>query len=95
MDGHSRVVRIGQHTLYFHHVEPSVLAVGGRVAPLVFQALRDVGRKRVSEADVIRLRHLLPGNDRKSLLRSLRYAPIWMQPVLKAIAEEKEADSHG
>lgn len=94
-DGRSRVVRIGPHTLYFHRVEPSTLAVNGRMAPLVFQALRDIGRKRVSNADISRLRQLLPGKDRKSLLCSLRYAPAWMQPVLKSIAEEKEKDSHG
>lgn len=92
-DGRSRMVQLGAHTLYFHHVEPSTLAVSGRVAPLVFQALRDIGRTRVSDADVSRLRNLLPEKDRKSLLRSLRFAPVWMQAVLKAIAEE--TDSHG
>jgi hypothetical protein len=94
-DGRSRVVQIGPHTLYFHHVEPSTLAAGGRVAPLVFQALRDIGRKRVSDADVSRLRQLLPDKDRKSLLRCIRFAPVWMQPVLKAIAENKKVGSYG
>ena len=86
-DGRSRMVRIGSHTLYFHRVEPSTMAASGRVAPLVFQALRDIGRKRVSDADVSRLRQLLPEKDRKALLRSIRFAPVWMQPVLEAIAE--------
>ena len=94
-DGRSRMVQIGPHTLYFHRVEPSTLAVGGRVAPLVFQALRDIGRKRVSDTDVSRLRQLLPGKDRKSLLRCIRFAPVWMQPVLKAIAENKKVGSYG
>ena len=94
-DGRSRVVRIGPHTLYFHRVEPSTLAVGGRVAPLVLQALRDIGRKRVSDADVTRLRQLLPENDRKALVRSIGFAPAWMRPILTAISEGKEAGSHG
>jgi hypothetical protein len=86
-DGRSRVVQIGPHTLYFHHVEPSTLAASGRVAPLVFQALRDIGRTRISDADISRLRQILPEKDRKALLRNIRVAPVWMQPVLKAIAE--------
>jgi len=86
-DGRSRMVRIGPHTLYFHRVEPSTLAVSGRVAPLVFQALRDIGRKRVSDADISRLRQILPEKDRKALLRSIRFAPVWMQSVLAAVAE--------
>jgi hypothetical protein len=86
-DGRSRMVRIGPHTLYFHRVEPSTLAVSGRVAPFVFQALRDIGLKRVSDADVSRLRQILPEKDRKALSRSIRFAPGWMQPVLAAIVE--------
>jgi len=89
-DGRSRVVQIGPHTLYFHHVEPSTLAVSGRVAPLVFQALRDIGRTRISDADISRLRQILPEKDRKALLRNIRVAPVWMQPVLKAVAEGKD-----
>lgn len=85
-DGRSQTVRIGPHTLYFHHVEPSTLAGRGRVAPLVLQALRDIGRKRIADADVIRLRQVLSEKDRKVLLRFLVFAPAWMQPVLKAIA---------
>ena len=56
-------------------------------AQKVFQALRDIGRTRVSDEDVKRLRQILPEKDRKSLLRSVRFAPIWMQAVLEAIAE--------
>ncbi len=94
-DGRSRVVKIGPHTLYFHRVEPSTLAASGRVAPLVFQALRDIGRKRVSKDDIRCLRQLLPEKDRGELLRNLQHAPVWMQPVLRAIAKQEEEAAHG
>lgn len=94
-DGRTRVVKVGPHTLYFNRVEPSTLAAQGQVAPLVFQALRDIGKNRVSGADVARLRQLLPEKDRKELLKNIRYAPGWMQPVLKAIAQDEEVIAHG
>lgn len=94
-DGRSRTVRVGQDTIYFHHVEPSTLAASGRVAPLVFQAMRDIGRQRVSDRDVARLRRLLPAEDKKALLKNRRFAPAWMHLLIEAIAEVKEQDSNG
>jgi hypothetical protein len=94
-DGRTRVVKVGPHTLYFNRAEPSTLAARGEVAPLVFQALRDIGKNRISDDDIARLRQLLPEKDRKELLENLRFAPVWMQPVLKAIAQNGEVVDHG
>lgn len=74
---------------------PTADAVAKAFAPLVFQALRDIGKNRVSDADVARLRRLLPEKDRKELLKNIRYAPGWMQPVVKAVAQDEEAIAHG
>jgi hypothetical protein len=43
-DGRSRVVQIGPHTLYFHHVEPSTLAAGGRVTHILNALITDLGK---------------------------------------------------
>lgn len=94
-DGRTRVVKVGPYTLYFNRVEPSTLTARGQVAPLVFQALRDIGKKRVSDADVARLRQLLSEKDRKELLKNIRFAPVWMQSVLKSIAQDEKVIAHG
>jgi hypothetical protein len=65
--------------------------VKGRTAPLVFQALRHLGRERVTARTVRHLRSTIPRKDRAELKRNLQYAVAWMKPVLEQIArEEKE-----
>lgn len=85
-DGRARTIRVGGQTLYFRHMSPRTMAVTGRMAPLVFQALRYVGRKRVSSEEIIHLNHLLKKKDKKELLDNLSNAPQWMRPLLVQIA---------
>ena len=85
-DGRSRTVSAGPFTLYFRHTSPRTMAVSGRVAPVVFQALRDLGRNGVLESHIARLRRLLKQKDKQDLLKNLQYAPGWMKPVLFQIA---------
>lgn len=94
-DGRTRTVRVGPHTLYFRQGAPSALAAKGRAAIWVVQALKDLGRKRISNVEVRRLRRLLPDKDRRFLLQNVRLAPEWMQPILTAIAQGAGNGSHG
>lgn len=87
-DGRARTVRIGPQTIIFRHGSPKTMAVTGRVAPLVFQALRYLGRRGVSQDEIMRLRRLLKKNDKQELLRNLLHAPGWMRSVLLQIASE-------
>jgi hypothetical protein len=87
-DGRARTVRIGGHTIIFRHGSPKTMAVTGRVAPLVFQALRYLGRNGVSEKDISHLNRLLKKKDKQELRRNLINAPGWMRPVLLSIAGE-------
>jgi hypothetical protein len=85
-DGRGKTVHAGPHTLYFRHVSPKTLAVTGRLAPIVFQALRYLGRKGIGQEEVARLNHLLKKKDKQDLHRNLSNAPQWMKPVLLQIA---------
>lgn len=85
-DGRARTVRIGPHTIVFRHGSPRTMAVTGRVAPLVFQALRHLGRAGVSRDEVSRLQRLLKKRDAREIRRNLFNAPGWMRPVLLQIA---------
>lgn len=94
-DGRSRTIVLGPYKFYFRRAEPSTLAMRGRAAPLVVQALKDIGRQRVSDEDVRRLCRVIPEKDRKALLRDVRHAPGWMHPVLKAVAAGVRETTHG
>jgi hypothetical protein len=86
-DGRARTVKIGAVSVIFRHGSPKTMAVLGPVAPLVFQALRYLGREGVSQTHIACLRRLLKKKDKKELMRNLRYAPAWMKHVLLKITE--------
>ena len=94
-DGRSRSVKAGAFTLHFRHASPRTMAVSGRVAPLVFQALRDLRHNGVSDSHIAHLRRLLKQRDKKELLDNLRHAPGWMRPVLLQVAEATPEEEHG
>ena len=94
-DGRSRTVSAGPFTLHFRHASPRTMDVSGRLAPVVFQALRDLGLDGVSESHVARLRRLLKSKDKRDLLRNLHYAPGWMKPILFQIAGPSPKVDHG
>ena len=85
-DGRGRTVRVGTQTLYFRHVSPKTLAVTGRMAPLVFQAIRYLGRKGIAQEEIVHLNHLLKKKDKQDIRRNLSNAPQWMRPILLQIA---------
>jgi len=68
---------------------PKTMDVRGRVAPLVFQALRYLGPKGATPEVVRRLRKTLSEKDKVELQRNLRYAAAWMKPVIEAIVNEE------
>ncbi len=95
-DGRGRTIRMGAQTLYFRHVSPRTLAVTGCMAPLVFQALRYLGRKGIAMQEIVHLNHLLKKKHKQELLRNLPNAPQWMRPVLLQIAGSDLPESnHG
>lgn len=87
-DGRARTVRIGPHIIVFRHGSPRTMAVTGRVAPLVFQALRYLGREGISRDEVLRLHRILKKRDTQEIRRNLFNAPGWMRSILLQIIGE-------
>jgi len=85
-DGPSRSVQVGRQIITLRHAAPSRLRAHDRMSGLVIQALRFLGKRRITEVRVEQLRELLSPKDRRQLLRDLPLAPVWMHPHLRAIA---------
>ena len=84
--GRDGIIRAGTANVIFRHGSPKTMAVSGRMAPLVFQALRYLGRPGVSEAHLGRLSRLLKKKDKRELMGNLCNASGWMRGVLLRIA---------
>jgi len=85
-NGRTRTVALGPYTVRLLNRGPRTMDVRGRLAPLVVQALRHLGRANVTPAVARRLRSLLAPGDKAELRRSLPRVAAWMRPVLEQVA---------
>ncbi len=88
-NGRTRTLKLGPYTVRLLNRGPKTMDVRGRVAPLVLQALRHLGRNGVTPKVIRHLRSTLSRKDKAELRRNLRYAAAWMKPVIEEIAREE------
>lgn len=89
-DGAARRVQLGKQVIVLKHTTPRNMATAGRVSGLVIQALRHLGRRRVDDSLVQRLRTRLTNADKAQLRQDLRYAPAWIAALMRRVAEPRE-----
>jgi hypothetical protein len=90
-DGPARRVQIGKQTIMLKHTTPRAMATAGRTSGLVIQALRHLGQWHVDDAVVARLQRRLSADDKKQLLKDIRYAPAWIAAILRRVAGPEES----
>jgi hypothetical protein len=76
-NGRSRTIKIGNTTLVLKHASPSVMAGNGKKAGLIIQALRYLGKHKVTHSIMQKLALLTDNKDRKQLQQLARFAPPW------------------
>lgn len=88
-DGPARTVKVGSMTIQLRHTTPRNMAAAGRLSGLLIQALREIGKEHMTTARVEHLKRTIPIEKRKELLKDLSLAAVWMQPIMRELAEEK------
>jgi hypothetical protein len=91
-DRRRRTVKVGQRMIDFRQRSPRKMVAAGRTSGLVMAALRSLGSRHVTPQKLLHLRKSIKPQDRRRLLRDLRFAPAWMHPHLRFIAGEREAN---
>ena len=94
-DGRTRQVRIGNTVIQLRHAAPKELPVGSRTSAMVFQALRYLGQAAVDDQVIVQLRRSLSAEQRRELLKDARYTTDWIAAVVRQVAQEEGAVSHG
>ena len=88
-NGRTRTLTLGPYTVKLLNRGPKTMNVRGRTAPLVFQALRYLGREGVTPEVIERLRSKLSERDKAELNRNLHHATAWMKGVVQQIVNEE------
>lgn len=90
-NGRTKTLKFGQHTVKLLNRGPKTMDVRGQVSPLVFQALRYLGKKGMTPQVTARLTSLLKAKEKNELKRNLPHAAAWMKPVLEKIIEGRRS----
>jgi hypothetical protein len=91
-DGAARKIKIGNTSITFKKTAPKNVAAVGKISQLAIQALRSIGKEKVSADEIKKIQQVL-GKEKKSKLEyDIRLAPAWireiMKPVLNLMADE-------
>ena len=89
-NGRTQTVNLDSYHIKLLNRGPKTMDISGQTAPLVFQALRYLGKTGTTPQVIQRLRNTLPKKGKTELQRNLQYAAAWMKPVIeKIVGEEK------
>lgn len=81
-DGLPRTVHLENREILLRRTTPRLMGTAGRTSGLVIQALKHLGKERVTPEVVNHLRSTLSASDRKRLLIDARVAPAWISKVM-------------
>jgi len=86
-DGDNRTVQIKKQQIVLKRTTPKNMATAGNVSGLVIQALRYLGKDHVDDKTIGMLKKRLTGDDKRQLMRDLRYAPAWIGSIFRQLQE--------
>ena len=81
-DGAPREIKIGKRTIKFKKATPKNLLAKGRISRLVIQALKEIGKDKVTREEEDKILTLLRGENKMDLKHDIPLAPVWIQKIL-------------
>ncbi len=86
--GPSRTIYIRNLRVRLKHASVRRFRIKNYVVQLVIEALRMLGRDRITDQTIATIRQTISDGDRQALGQHIGDAPIWMQPHLRRIAAQ-------
>jgi hypothetical protein len=82
-DGSPRVIKVGKRTIKFKKTTPKNLMATGKISRLVIQALKEIGKGKVTIELEGKILKLLKKEDENFLKQDISLAPVWIQKIMK------------
>ncbi len=80
-DGSPRTINIGKRKIKFKKASPKNLAAKGRLSGLAIQALREIGKEKVSQGEIIKIKEQLKKEEPENLYHDMKLAPSWIADI--------------
>ena len=82
-DGSPRVIKVGNRTIKLKKTTPKNLLAKGKISRLVIQALKEIGKGKITNDEEMKIIKLLEKENHKDLTHDITLAPIWIQKIMK------------
>jgi Family of unknown function (DUF6088) len=82
-DGSTRNIKIDERSILFKRTSPKNVATIGEISTLVIQALRVIGKDKVSQEEIEQIQSLLKQEKKAHLEHDIRLAPEWIKEIMK------------
>jgi len=91
-DSTARKIKVGKQTITFKRASARNLSAIGDTSKLVIQALKTIGKDKVTEEELGKIRELLKQEKPFHLQHDLKIAPEWIRKLIGKIRTIKEAE---
>lgn len=81
-DGSPRCIPIGKCSIKFKKVTPKNLMAKGEISGMVIQALRVIGKDKVTSEELSKIRYLLKKESPANIIHDAGIAPAWIAKIL-------------
>lgn len=82
-DGAARIVKVGKRTIQFKRTTPKNLSAKGQISKLVIQALKAIGKDKVSVDEERKILALLRKEKLEHLKHDILLAPEWIRKIMR------------
>lgn len=91
-DGSARKIDLGKRKIVFKKTTPRNLATIGKISTLVIQALKEIGKENISEAEIKIIMEHLQKEESSRLEHDIKLAPEWIRIIMRRVLKKKEND---
>ena len=91
-DGAARKIKIGNRSIVFKKATPKNVAAVGEISRLLIQALRTIGKDKVTEEEIKKIQQLLMKEKPTRLEHDIRLAPAWIREIMKPVLKKMPHD---
>jgi hypothetical protein len=88
-DGTARKIKAGNRTIQFKKTTPKNLAAKGKISSLVIQALKAIGKDKITENERKKILEILRNEKTSDLEHDIRLAPEWIRKIIKEALTDK------
>ena len=75
--------KLGKRIIKLKKTTPKNLLARGEISSLVIQALREIGKGKLTESEKGIILNLLKKENEKDLIHDIQLAPVWIQKIMK------------